>query len=672
LNAVDKWTPESTESPAPSKSNMTQYLRSPGQRKLRSKSLVMEVPPSTIYKSSPPSHTDEKRKKSKRTSIRRTKRTQSWSSNSVDNAVKLAQEVDTSEKRSKVSFPGPRRSESLPCGRVKKTVIEKARAPRDNLASVNKKKTRSNSDITFGNRFSQRRKAKKNDLLSRSVHTQRSSNLEREKFEKKDSSQQWSVSAPSDNPDPSSPSTNRADIINKISEAEDFDCAQAVKKMFGSNEVMTVASTDTSMSRSTGNPVSVTEKSNDTSVYEVASSDESDVSGKLDPHPTGPKTLKTNAFRQQHSKVAVNEQAPRSPSSVVEAEFASSTQNLACVGSHNDGDENCVSRASVHDSTEPLRHDFVESNGFTATPRISNRAAPDWSGLTNLEVPLEYDEHDQTTAGTLVLQGLSSKGVNKGMDSFLTTTEELNDTKYSKMPPQITKEHIRSVIAHFTQCEKAGEAFSFEMMCRILGSEALHSADRPFVNEKGDCHSILTEGSEDESLVSWFSLCAEFDDCASSLTFQVDGNDVRAGRRKKQTRRTAKPDFSLRYEKKTSGDPPLAPPIESAISFRRDLKVCEDHALCSKSHSSISMSADDSLTPLPVGETSNAHKTKWCTKSRALTLDKFREFHSTSARTLGDSNHALVWSGHRSRIESDLFVDGDADLEDNAKADDWD
>jgi hypothetical protein len=106
---------------------------------------------------------------------------------------------------------------------------------------------------------------------------------------------------------------------------------------------------------------------------------------------------------------------------------------------------------------------------------------------------------------------------------------------------------MADVIAHLSLCEETNTEIRWDLIHRIIypddNVDNLLMSSMPnevssMPNEvhanMDDCRSAVTEGNDDESRASWFSVYAEFDDCASSLTFRMDGDDVKVGKKSKR------------------------------------------------------------------------------------------------------------------------------------------
>jgi hypothetical protein len=102
----------------------------------------------------------------------------------------------------------------------------------------------------------------------------------------------------------------------------------------------------------------------------------------------------------------------------------------------------------------------------------------------------------------------------------------------------LTEEEMAEVIAHLNLCEETNTEVRWDHVNRIIYPDDKldvppeMAAPLKEVNAAmDDCQSAITDGFDDgASSASWFSIYAEFDDCASSLTFLVDGDDIKVGK----------------------------------------------------------------------------------------------------------------------------------------------
>lgn len=95
----------------------------------------------------------------------------------------------------------------------------------------------------------------------------------------------------------------------------------------------------------------------------------------------------------------------------------------------------------------------------------------------------------------------------------------------------LREEEMNDVIAHLDLCEETGTPIRWDLIHRIIYPED-DLVDLPG-GDADDCKSAITDGFDDESRASWFSIYPEFDDCASSVTFLVEGDEIKIGKKSK-------------------------------------------------------------------------------------------------------------------------------------------
>ena len=145
-------------------------------------------------------------------------------------------------------------------------------------------------------------------------------------------------------------------------------------------------------------------------------------------------------------------------------------------------------------------------------------------------------------------QGVTFSSVNQ--EYFVGDTDvgmgpEREATEMFRHQYRLTEEEMGDVIAHLRLCEETNTEIRWDLIHRIIypddNIDSLFNSPMP--NEvhasMDDCKSVVTDGFDDKSTASWFSVYAEFDDCASSLTFQMDGDDVKVGKKSKRVSNTA-------------------------------------------------------------------------------------------------------------------------------------
>ncbi len=91
----------------------------------------------------------------------------------------------------------------------------------------------------------------------------------------------------------------------------------------------------------------------------------------------------------------------------------------------------------------------------------------------------------------------------------------------------LTEEEVADVVAHLNLCEETDTEIRWDLIHRIIYPDddvgLLRSSMPAEVGaDMDDCRSAVTDGFDEESRFSWFSIYPEFDDCNSSLTFLVE------------------------------------------------------------------------------------------------------------------------------------------------------
>ncbi|KAG7356034.1 hypothetical protein IV203_000720 [Nitzschia inconspicua] len=159
-----------------------------------------------------------------------------------------------------------------------------------------------------------------------------------------------------------------------------------------------------------------------------------------------------------------------------------------------------------------------------------------------------------------------------------------------------------------------------------------------------ECPSVMTEGHDDESLVSWFSLYPEFDDCASSLTFLLDDNgNIKCGRRKQQLKQQEEV-FGLSHRGKKDGIFIISEvkiPLETSLTDVQESK--ETKTSCDGAESTASL-------PKPIDSIGSLHENDllqtYVAKGRAKECTATSKVHGYSADNVWDSTHVLAMSSH--------------------------
>ena len=109
------------------------------------------------------------------------------------------------------------------------------------------------------------------------------------------------------------------------------------------------------------------------------------------------------------------------------------------------------------------------------------------------------------------------------------TTGEKDLVEIFQEQYHLSEDEMKDVIAHLDLCEEAGTPIRWDLIyCIIYAQDGL--ADLP-EEDTGDCKSTITDGFEDESKASWFSIYPDFDDCSSLITFLVDVDAVKIGKK---------------------------------------------------------------------------------------------------------------------------------------------
>jgi hypothetical protein len=97
----------------------------------------------------------------------------------------------------------------------------------------------------------------------------------------------------------------------------------------------------------------------------------------------------------------------------------------------------------------------------------------------------------------------------------------------------VSEEEMAGVIAHLKLCEEKSTEVRWDLIHQIIHPEenmdkirSLTSSPNDFISNSNDYRPVITEGLENESHASWFSIYPEFDDCASSVTFLMEDEAI--------------------------------------------------------------------------------------------------------------------------------------------------
>ncbi|KAG7361160.1 hypothetical protein IV203_036260 [Nitzschia inconspicua] len=309
-------------------------------------------------------------------------------------------------------------------------------------------------------------------------------------------------------------------------------------------------------------PISFEEKSKDTSAYEVASTDDSDISGML---------VTITKDRWCDGRSSGLNKVPSSQSTFWMNELATTFQTLS----------------SVEESK------FESSSGGLSIPSNDNSEKD----------PLVPDLYS-------------------------------GDSRHETLVENPTHVHQTSVNSNQNTCKCEGRS-------------------------NLDCPSVMTEGVDDESLVSWFSLYPEFDDCASSLTFLLDDNgNIKCGRRKQQSRQQEQV-FGLSQKEEKDG---MFMSSQIKIPSETNFKVVQESEESKTSCDSVESTAS---LPHPIdfigsGPENDLLQT-YVAKGRANECIATSKVHGYSADNVWDSTHVLAMSSHLSTRTFPMHSDDDDD-----------
>lgn len=107
----------------------------------------------------------------------------------------------------------------------------------------------------------------------------------------------------------------------------------------------------------------------------------------------------------------------------------------------------------------------------------------------------------------------------------------------------LSEDEMADIMAHLTLCEDTNTPIRWDLIHRIIYPEDSFTFLRE-TTEADECRSAVTDVFDDnESRTSWFSIYPEFDDCASSVTFLVDGDDVKMGKKSSRKKSAFEPSF---------------------------------------------------------------------------------------------------------------------------------
>ena len=192
-----------------------------------------------------------------------------------------------------------------------------------------------------------------------------------------------------------------------------------------------------------------------------------------------------------------------------------------------------------------LINDIVFPNGMEGENNIENDngEAPAHPALVCCDNNYFQDPHN------LVLQATIDPLISKVSKDVVPDRNEvaysiLNDMAQEEDPIEtfrrqydLTEDEMADVIAHLKLCEETNTEVRWDLINRIIYPD--DNLSLPMAELIGadhdECRSAVTEGFDDASGASWFSIYPEFDDCASSVTFLIDGDEIKAGKKSKRT-----------------------------------------------------------------------------------------------------------------------------------------
>jgi hypothetical protein len=239
--------------------------------------------------------------------------------------------------------------------------------------------------------------------------------------------------------------------------------------------------------------------STETSLYEVASSDESTMEGQSTVH-------------EKCTNRKLNDL----------------TRKDAVVASANPGQTKAVLRVNGE-----MSHDLVYAPG-------QGRACCDNRGVTDMHPSSSIKQlnTDKKSVSDLQEQMQISSRASPRREFLSGRNRAIRTPKVTLASSDPRTEHPNAFDELRTPCPLTNVVIEWTAADFALGDGPVaHSAKVTtaskglFDSEERECHSILSDSFDDESWVSWFSIDPELDDCASSITFLVDGENVHIGRR---------------------------------------------------------------------------------------------------------------------------------------------
>ncbi len=196
----------------------------------------------------------------------------------------------------------------------------------------------------------------------------------------------------------------------------------------------------------------------------------------------------------------------------------------------------------------PIRWDLINDILFPASPGDEPEQKEEiieaFESISNQEKPvIRLCTEESTDNDKNIISCFKSQVENLELKDEVHLSEGEGDvvdafrTRYS-----ISEEELADVIAHLKLSEESNTPVRWDLIHQIIHPEetmdvikALCSNPNNMVSDFDECRSAITEGFDNESHVSWFSIYPEFDDSASSLTFLVENEEIKVGKKSGRT-----------------------------------------------------------------------------------------------------------------------------------------
>jgi hypothetical protein len=203
------------------------------------------------------------------------------------------------------------------------------------------------------------------------------------------------------------------------------------------------------------------------------------------------------------------------------------SQSLQVMAKNNSGDECVENGLAVDDVFDGVGQTNSHPDDVTPMQRKPFNCQKVTAGLVSLKMPTLLEKSsfhgDSNETGKLTFSTIKGDGV--------VTFRNRN---------RLSKQEMGDIIAHLKECEETGADVRWDLIYQMIdpreGTGIEHPPTRCVAHSESDCRSLLTDSFDNESCMSWFSLNADFDDCASSVTFLVDSEDTEVGASSKRSR----------------------------------------------------------------------------------------------------------------------------------------